>query len=68
MLDEVDLEICDLYECSIIEKGLKHCGECKEIPCEKFSKNKNPKWTKEEHKNIIKSRTKLKKKWLTNSF
>jgi|SRR6056297_640243 len=58
-LDEVDLEICDFYECSVIEKNLNHCGECPEIPCEKFWKNKNPKWSDEEHREIVETRTKL---------
>ncbi|SDZ36884.1 hypothetical protein SAMN05660462_02882 [Proteiniborus ethanoligenes] len=34
-------------------------GECTEIPCEKFWKNKNPKWTEEEHKKIVEDRVVL---------
>ena len=58
-LHEVGLEVCDFYECCVIEKGLMHCGECDLIPCEKFWKNKNPKWTDEEHKEIVESRVKM---------
>ena len=58
-LDEVGLEVCDFYECCVIEKELVHCGECELIPCEKFWKNKNPKWTDEEHKEIVESRVNM---------
>ena len=58
-LHEVGLNVCDFYECSVINKGLTHCGECKEIPCEKFWKNKNPKLTEEEHKKIVEERVVL---------
>lgn len=57
-LDEVGLEVCDFYDCAD-NKGHKHCGQCGEIPCEKFYLNKNPKWSDEEHQRIIESRTKL---------
>lgn len=55
-LDEVGLEICDFYECSVIDKNLNYCGECTEIPCSKFWENKNPKWTDEEHRRIVNER------------
>lgn len=55
-LHEVGLDICDFYECSVIDRKLRHCGECKEIPCEKFWNNKNPKWTDAEHKEIVEER------------
>lgn len=55
-LHEVGLDVCDFYECGAIEKKLNHCGECSEIPCEKFWKNKNPAWTDEQHKKIVKDR------------
>lgn len=58
-LHEVGLEVCDFYECSVINKGLNHCGECEEIPCDLFYKNKNPKWTDEYHQSLIISRTEL---------
>lgn len=61
-LHEVGLDICDFYECSVIEKGLKHCGECNEIPCNKFWTNKNPKWTDDKHKTLVLERTAMLKK------
>lgn len=56
-LHEVNLDVCDFYECCVIEKGLKHCGECSDIPCEKFWSNKNPAWSEEKHKRIVNDRT-----------
>lgn len=65
-LHEVGLEVCDFYECCAINKKLKHCGECTEIPCEKFWKNKNPAWTEEQHKKIVEERVVLLKKLAQN--
>ena len=64
-LHEVGLEICDFYECCVLDKGLEHCGQCKEIPCDKFWKNKNPAWTEEEHKKIVEERVTLLKRLLS---
>lgn len=58
-LHEVGLDVCDFYECCVIDKELEHCGECTEIPCEKFWKNKNPKWTEEQHRRIVEERVDL---------
>ncbi|HHT42051.1 MAG TPA: DUF3795 domain-containing protein [Firmicutes bacterium] len=58
-LPEVNLEVCDFYECSVLDRGFKHCGECSEIPCNKFWENKNPAWTEEQHRQIVEERTKL---------
>ncbi|CAK7026356.1 GNAT family N-acetyltransferase [Tissierella sp.] len=58
-LHEVGLDIYDFYECSVIDRKLRHCGECEEIPCERFWKNKNPKWTEEQHREIVESRVAL---------
>lgn len=57
-LHEVGLDVCDFYACCK-DKQLEHCGECKEIPCDRFWQNKNPKWTDEEHRQIVTSRVKL---------
>ncbi|HOO34241.1 MAG TPA: DUF3795 domain-containing protein [Thermotogota bacterium] len=58
-LDEVGLEVCDFYECAVIDKGLTHCGECVQIPCDKFRKNKNPAWTEEQHRKIVNERVEM---------
>ncbi|RLF85101.1 DUF3795 domain-containing protein [Thermococci archaeon] len=64
-LHEVGLEICDFYECCVLDKGLEHCGQCKEIPCDKFWKNKNPAWREEQHKKIVEERVALLKRLLS---
>lgn len=58
-LFQVGLEVCDFYQCAVMERGYINCGECPEIPCDKFFRNKNPKWTVEEHQKIIKNRVQL---------
>ena len=67
-LHEVGLEVCDFYECSVIEKKLINCGACEEIPCKKFWKNKNPRWTEDQHKKIVEDRVILLKKIAKDSF
>ncbi len=47
-------EACAIYECSINEKNLVNCGECKDVPCSIWIKTRDPKFTDEEfHKNIV---------------
>ena len=58
-LDEVDLNVCDFDKCSVTDKNLKHCGECTDIPCNKFWDNKSPKLSEEEHKIIVEERVTL---------
>lgn len=29
-------EICGIYQCCVVEKGLLHCGLCPEMPCSLF--------------------------------
>jgi hypothetical protein len=65
-LHEVGLEVCDFYECCVIDKRKEHCGECANIPCEKFWKNKNPGWTDEQHKKIVEERVALLKELAGN--
>lgn len=58
-LPEVGLDVCDFFECAVMDHGFRHCGECSKIPCEKFWKNKNPKWTDEQHRQIVFERVRL---------
>ncbi|NLY85373.1 MAG: DUF3795 domain-containing protein [Tissierellia bacterium] len=67
-LHEVGLEVCDFYECSVINKKIINCGACEEIPCDRFWKNINPKWTEEEHKKIVEERVILLKEIAKNSL
>ncbi|MGL4670350.1 MAG: DUF3795 domain-containing protein [Methanobacteriaceae archaeon] len=41
-------DICDIYQCCINEKKYKDCGECKDLPCEKYNQKDLTK-TKEEN-------------------
>lgn len=61
-LHEVGLKICDFYECCVIDKGLEHCGQCNDVPCNRFWKNKAPTLTEEQHGKLVKERVALLKK------
>ncbi len=52
-------KVCPLYACSVNERGYKHCGECRELPCEMFLKMKDPNSTDEEHQASIMRRVLL---------
>lgn len=49
---------CPLYKCSLNEKGLKHCGDCGDLPCNIFSEMKDPEMSDDEHKKSIDKRVK----------
>lgn len=34
--------ICPIYDCCMNKKGLSHCGECEDLPCEVFLQLKDP--------------------------
>jgi len=52
----VNADICPLYQCSVNEKKLKHCGECNELPCHIYFDTQDPGMTKEEHEEGIRQR------------
>lgn len=56
-------EGCAIYQCVIHEKGLEHCGKCKELPCGIWKATRDPKYSDEEfEKNIAQRMQMLEKK------
>lgn len=47
---------CPIYDCSVNQKGLKHCGECSEAPCEIWMRTRDPKYSDEEFAENVKGR------------
>lgn len=47
--------ICATYHCCIEKKGLEHCGQCLELPCNLYYEGNDPTKTVEENENILKS-------------
>lgn len=41
--------MCPLYRCAVMEKRYHSCGECAEMPCEKFNRVRGPALTAEEN-------------------
>lgn len=61
---------CICSDCHIFEVKCMGCHaiegkECEEIPCEKFWMNKNPNWTDEQHKKLLKIEPLCLKSWQT---
>jgi len=48
--------ICPLYDCSINQKGYRNCGECDELPCNRFTELKDPNISDTEHQKSIQDR------------
>lgn len=48
--------MCPLYKCSVIEKKYHSCGQCAELPCQKFVDLKDPAISEEQHKQSIQER------------
>ena len=44
---------CPLYKCSVMDKKYHNCGQCGELPCDKFSALKDPNISEEEHKKAL---------------
>jgi|WetSurMetagenome_2_1015567.scaffolds.fasta_scaffold56432_3 hypothetical protein len=42
-------ETCPLYDCAVNQKHYTDCGQCRELPCQKFIDVKDPGSTMEEH-------------------
>lgn len=49
-------EGCAIYDCVIHGKNLKHCGECKELPCSIWRATRDPKYSDEEFEKNISER------------
>jgi hypothetical protein len=43
----VGIDRCPVYECCIEEKKITNCGQCDELPCERFSRFRDPSVTEE---------------------
>ena len=51
--------ICPLYQCAVHDNHFKDCGECAELPCQKFFDLKDPNISDTEHQIMIKKRTEI---------
>ena len=49
---------CPIYECVVSQKGMKHCGQCQEIPCAIWKNTRDPKFTDEEFEESVQNRMK----------
>ncbi len=52
--------ICDVYDCCINEKHFAHCGQCADLPCERYSRQDPTKSPEENAENRRKQLEKLK--------
>lgn len=43
----VDAEVCPVYSC-VQERGIAHCGFCDEMPCERYTRFRDPDMSEEE--------------------
>ncbi len=45
--DYVEIETCPVFRC-VQDKGLAHCGFCDELPCERYTRFRDPDMSDEE--------------------
>ncbi|HUU74666.1 MAG TPA: DUF3795 domain-containing protein [Methanoregulaceae archaeon] len=38
----VGIDRCPVYECCVEEKKIANCGQCEELPCDRFTRYKDP--------------------------
>lgn len=48
-----DQLVCEIYNCCINSKKLRHCGLCNKFPCEKFNNNDPSKSDEENNKDYL---------------
>jgi hypothetical protein len=53
---EYHIPVCPIYDCSVNQKKLEHCGMCDELPCEIFLELKDPNVSEEEFQRSLKER------------
>jgi hypothetical protein len=41
-VDFVGIDRCPVYECCVEDKKLDNCGHCEDLPCERFTRYKDP--------------------------
>ncbi len=44
----VDIESCPVWTCCVEERKLPHCGFCDEMPCERYTRFRDPGMTDED--------------------
>ena len=54
--EEYHIEVCPIYNCSVNQKKLEHCGMCAELPCEIFLELKDPNVSDDEFQKSLKDR------------
>lgn len=59
---QTDGKACAIYECTVQEKGLIHCGQCDQLPCEIWMKIRDPKYSDEEFEENVRMRVQALKK------
>lgn len=47
-VDEFGFHQCAFYTCCVVEKGLSHCGQCREMPCALFYEYNDPSQSQEQ--------------------
>lgn len=49
----VEISSCPVYECCVTQKNLPHCGHCKDLICERFTRFKDPDMSEEDLKKSL---------------
>lgn len=51
--------VCSIYDCCIGQKGLKHCGQCPELPCALYLESNDPTKSQLENQSILENQLKV---------
>lgn len=47
-------DVCDIYNCCIVQRGFAHCGLCGDFPCPLYTEGEgNPTLTREQNEAIL---------------
>ncbi len=53
----ISTDICPIYRCVVMDKQLKHCGFCQDMPCATWRELKDPSYSDEQHETAIQQRS-----------
>ena len=55
-------QACPIYDCVKNTKGMRHCGQCGEVPCKIWLATRDPKYTDEEFQENVAARVQMLRK------
>jgi len=60
----MDIDVCPMYKCAVLDKGFQTCAECPDLPCQIYYDWRDPTTSENEHAKGVQERVKQLKNML----